>query len=161
MTTAEKIKQHEERYWHIPKFKIGLIALFLLMLIIDFGYSFIFISEWKNYNISFVFNCEKQECNSISITSLGFIPHLFFAYGLISLTFIILVAFIKGLKSYDEGGLIWGLIWGLIVGLIVGVGLIGGLIWGLIWGLLAGLIWGLLAGLIWGLILGLKEEFTD
>ena len=159
---TKTINQHEEKYWHIPKFKIGLIALFLLMLIIDFGYSFIFISEWKSHNIGFVFNCEAEECNSIGLFELGFIPQLFFAYILISLTFVILIAGIKGgfnkLKKYSEEGLISGLISGLILGLTMGLTM--GLISGLILGLILGLIWGLIVGLISGLILGLTMGLT-
>jgi len=149
MKQQKTINQHEQQYWHIPKFKIGLFLLFLLILGIDYRYSYIFINEWNNHNISYVFNCSGS-CSEINISNLGFIPQIFFAYLLISLTFIILVVMIKGgfykLKNYDEAGLIVGLIAGFIWGLIAGF------IWGLIWGLIVGLIVGLIAGFIWGLI---------
>ena len=121
---TKTLKNHEEQYWHIPKFKIGLIVLLILTLLMTFGYSFIFVNEWNSHDINLVFSCENEECKNISINSLGFIPHLFFAYLLINLNFIILFSIIKGgfnkLKNYNNRGLILGLIWGLIWGLICG-----------------------------------------
>jgi len=119
----------------------------------------------KLYDIGFIFDCEVDECKDVNVSSLGFIPHLFFAYFLISLNLILLVSLIKSgfdkLKSYKDERLIWGLIFGLIWGLIWGLifGLIGGLIFGLIGGLIWGLIWGLIFGLIGGLIWGFILEF--
>lgn len=145
------IKQHEEKYWHIPKFKIGLLSLLILSLFITFGYSFIFINEWNLHNISFVISCRYDECDSINYTSLGFILHLIFTYLLISFNFIVLTALLKrgfhNLKGNNDEGLIGGL----------NVGLIGGLMSGLIVGLMSGLI----VGLIGGLIVGLIGEFGD
>ena len=119
-----KIKQHTEKYIHFPKVKIGLILLFILVLSITYGYSFIFINEWKSHNISFVFSCD-EDCNLVKIDSLGFLPQIIFAYLLISLVLIYGVATIKGsfskLKKFNDTGLIWGLISGLILGLIWGL----------------------------------------
>jgi len=157
---SKSVKNHENKYWHIPKFKIRLLALFLLSIAITIGYSFIFIEVWKLHSISSIFSCVDVECIQIPFSSLGFIPHIFFAYFLISSIFITLAALIKGgfnkLKSYYEGGLIYGLMVCLIFGLICG--LIDGSIFGLIYGLIVGLIASLIYGSIFGLILEFERE---
>ncbi|MCK9369987.1 hypothetical protein M0R04_08795 [Candidatus Dojkabacteria bacterium] len=154
MTKTNPIKEHEQKYWHIPKFRVGLISLLILILAIDFGYSFIFINEWNNHNITLIFKCSNEECRDIKTGSLDFIPQIFFAYFLISLTFIIITSLINGneLKTFDKTGLIWGFIIGLIAGGIVGS--IVGLIRGLTTGSIAVFVWGVIGGLIIGLTLG-------
>ena len=166
------ITKHEEQYWHIPKFKIGLLALLILTLLLTFGYSFIFINEWNLHDINFILNCQGEECRDVELNSLGFIPHLFFAYLLISLNFIILVSIIKGgfNKLKKERGLVFGLMWGLIggsicslVGFLIGAlvlqfiyGMISGMVMGMISSTISGIIWGFIIGLMWGL----DEEFV-
>jgi len=112
-----KIKQHKQQYWHIPKFKIGLFFLFLLVLTITIFWIYLSITKLGLFEI---FSLEPEE-----VTINNFILNLFFNYFLISLTFICLVAWIKNgfknLKSFEDTGLIWGLIGGLIWGLIGGL----------------------------------------
>ena len=149
------LKQHEQKYYHIPKVKFKLLGLFLLVLTITIFWVYLSITKFGLFE---VFGLEPEQ---ITRDNLQVIPDLIFNYLLISFTFICLVALIKGgfdkLKSFDDEGLIVGLIAGLIGGLIGGliVGLIYWLIWGLIYWLIAGLIVGLIVGLIFGLILGL------
>ena len=105
------IKEHENKYRHIPKLKIKLLILFLSVLTILIFCVYLFLTRF----------------GIISLESKGLrvIPDSFFIYFLISFTFICLVALIKNgfnnLKSFGEGGLIFGLITGLIFGLIFGL----------------------------------------
>ena len=153
------LKQHEQKYYHIPKVKFKLLGLFLLVLTITIFWVYLSITKFGLFE---VFGLEPEQ---ITINNLQVIPNLIFNYLLISFTFICLVALIKGgfnkLKSFDDEGLIYWLIFGLIFGLILGLifGLIGGLIFGLIYWLIWGLIYWLIAGLIVGLIVGLMESF--
>ena len=139
-----KITQHEEAYWHIPKIAILPILGFILFTLLAIG-NFQLIDKEV---ISTAFNC-SEDCNLIPSDLINLYPILG-EYLLISLAIISLVASFKrgykNLKSYEDEGLIVGLIFGLIFGLIVD--LIVGLIFGLIFGLIVGLICSLIFGLI-------------
>jgi len=157
---TKTIKQHEDKYWHIPKLSLlpllGLIV-FSLLAVANFN----LINHDVLVQVFLSDFCSADLPCSLTSSDLINIYPIIGEYILISLALISLFAFLKGgyknLKSYKEGGLILGLIAGLIWGLIGGLiaGLITGLIWGLIFGLIAGLIVGLIVGLIAGLILGL------
>ena len=153
------LKQHEQKYYHIPKVKFKLLGLFLLVLTITIFWVYLSITKFGLFEI-FSLGIEQVTINNLQV-----IPDLIFNYLLISFTFICLVALIKGgfdkLKSFDDEGLIYWLIFGLIFGLILGLifGLIGGLIVGLIYWLIWGLIFWLILGLILGLIVGIIGEF--
>jgi len=169
MNKQSNIKQHEDKYWHIPKLALLPLLGFIVFTLLAYG-NYLLIDKQV---IATAFNCEKDNCNLTAHNLINIYP-IIAEYLLISLAIISLVAVFKkgykNLKSYNKEGLIGGLIVGLIGGLIAGlifgliVGLIGGLIAGLIVGLIAGLIFGLIfgliAGLIAGLIGGLSEEFT-
>ena len=157
-TKNKNIKQHEDKYIHIPKVNLlPLIGLILFILLAIGNYQLI-----DKEVISEAFKSCEEECVYNLVTSdLKNLYPIIGEYILISLALISLVALFKGgyseLKSYDEEGLIGGLIFGLIGGLIFGliIGLIFGLIIGLIYGLFVGLFFGLIIGLIIGLIFGL------
>jgi hypothetical protein len=162
-TKERTIKEHEDRYIHIPKF--NLIPLLGTMIFGVLAWLNLYLIDWEF--IKYVFTCEK-EC-IIPYSALINIYPIIGEYILLSAMLISLVALFKGgytkLKAYKDEGLIDGLIIGLIAGLISGlicgliIGLIAGLIIGLIAGLIAGLIIGLIAGLISGLIIGLIDGF--
>jgi len=156
MNKQSNIKQHEDKYWHIPKLALLPLLGFIVFTLLAYG-NYLLIDKQV---IATVFNCEKDNCNLTAHDLINIYP-IIAEYLLISLAIISLFAMFKrgykNLKSFDEEGLIFGLILGLIFGLILG--LIGGLIVGLIGGLIGGLIFGLILGLIGGLILGLIEEF--
>jgi len=159
MEKQNKLKKHEETYWHIPKIAILPILGFILFTLLAIGNYQLINKEV----ISNVFNCNvdaQDICDRLVLSDLINSYPIIGEYILICLVLISLVASFKrgykNLKSYEEEGLIAGLIFGLIGGLIAGLiaGLIFGLIGGLIFGLIAGLIFGLIAGLIAGLIGG-------
>ena len=162
-TKNKNIKQHEDKYIHIPKVNLlPLIGLILFILLAIGNYQLI-----DKEVISEAFKSCEEECVYNLVTSdLKNLYPIIGEYILISLALISLVALFKGgyseLKSYDEDGLIIRLIVGLIIGLIVGliIGLIGGLFGGLIIGLFGGLFGGLFSGLIIGLIAGFLGEFN-
>ena len=156
------INQHEQQYWHIPKFSLLPILGIILFTLLTIGnYQLI-----DKQIVRDVFNWSEEYCEEFVLNDLMILYPVIFEYIFISLLIISLVALFKGgynkLKNYKEEGLIEGLILGLIWGLILGiiVGLIVGLILGLILGLIWGLIEGLILGLIWGLIVGLIGELV-
>ena len=157
MNKQSNIKQHEDKYWHIPKLALLPLLGFIVFTLLAYG-NYLLIDKQV---IATAFNCEKDNCNLTAHNLINLYP-ITVEYLLISLAIISLVAVFKkgykNLKSYNKEGLIGGLIAGLIFGLIVG--LIGGLIAGLIVGLIVGLIFGLIFGLIVALTSGLSEEFT-
>ena len=160
MNETKTIKQHEENYWHIPKFSIlPILGLILFILLAIGNFQLINLEVIKT-----AFSCERGNCNLVSSDLINIYP-IIGEYILISLALISLVAIFKkgykNLKKYDEKGLIGGLIISLILGLILGLipGLIPGLILGLILGLIISLIAGLIISLILGLIIGLSKEF--
>ena len=110
------LKQHEQKYYHIPKCKFKLLGLFLLVLTITIFWVYLSITKFGLFE---VFGLEPEQ---VTINNLQVIPNIFFNYILISFTFICLVALIKGgfdkLKSFDDEGLIVGLMIGLIFGII-------------------------------------------
>ena len=124
MNKQSNIKQHEDKYWHIPKLALLPLLGFIVFTLLAYG----------NYLL-----IEKQVIATIY--------PIIAEYLLISLAIISLVAIFKkgykNLKSFDEGGLISGLILGLIFGLIVC------LISSLIFGLIVGLIFGLSGEFTW------------
>ena len=145
--TKKLVKEHEKKYWHVPKF--GLLPLIGLAFFGILSYFNFFLLNWKWVNASVA--------ESFVFSDLPMIYPYVFEYFFITAAIVSFVAFIKGgygnLKSFKQEGLIGGLIAGLIAGLV------SGLIWGLIWGLVSRLIGGLIWGLILGLIVGLIEEF--
>ena len=165
-----RIKFHEKSYIHIP-FSWGAIGRFFSFigsLLLCVGFWFVLKTNWIILNISEIFKPENEINRAlINVSMLGIIPNLIFAYLLIGLTAICLVALIKGgfnkVKKYEENGLIAGLIFGLIGGIIAGliVGLIAGLIFGLIVGLIFGLIVGIIGGIIGGIITGLIGSLNE
>ena len=139
-------KQHEEKYWHIPKIAILPILALIIFTLLAIG-NFQLIDKSVLHKV--FKTCENQcEYNLVPSDLINLYPILG-EYILISLALISLIAIFKkgykNLKSYKEDGLILGLILGLIGSLIVG--------------LIVGLIFGLIFGLIGGLIFGLIEEF--
>jgi hypothetical protein len=165
-TKKRTIKEHEDRYIHIPKF--NLIPLLGTMIFGVLTWLNLYLIDWEV--IKYVFTCEK-EC-IIHYSALINIYPIIGEYILVALMMVSIVALFKGgytkLKAYKDEILIAGLICGLIIGLIFGliIGLtagltalmIEGLIIELIIGLIAGLIIGLIGGLILGLIYGLFNE---
>jgi hypothetical protein len=166
--TPTQIKQHEQAYWHIPKFTILPFILAIIFGLLTYG-NFQLIDKEVLHKVFSEDTCKADSlCNLVSSDLINIYP-IIGEYILLSLILISIVAEFKrgykNLKSYDEEGLIGGLIFGLIIGLIGGlisglisgliIGLIGGLIIGLIIGLIGGLIIGLIGGLISGLIIGL------
>ena len=157
-----KIKQHKEKYIHIP-FSWKHIGLFFLSLF-GIGLSIAnFMLIITIGNIFKVWELLSATPETIKTTYSGFeqliiVYPLIGEYCLILGTILIIVAMFKGgfdKLDFDFWGLIGGLTWGLIGGLI------GGLILGLTWGLIGGLTWGLIGGLIGGLILGLIFGFDN
>ena len=160
MNKQSNIKQHEDKYWHIPKLALLPLLGFIVFTLLAYG-NYLLIDKQV---IATAYNCEKDNCNLTAHNLINIYP-IIAEYLLISLAIISLIAIFKkgykNLKSYDEKGLIFGLIVCLISGLILGLifGLILGLIFGLIVCLISGLIISLIGGLILGLIFGLSEEF--
>lgn len=128
---TKTIKQHEQQYWHIPKFSLLPLLGLIIFGLLAYG-NFQLID--KNVLTEVFKQCEETCVYNLSTSNLINIYSIIGEYILISLFLISLIALFKGgykkLKDWNDGGLIVGLIYGLIVGLIVG--LIGCLIVGLI-----------------------------
>jgi len=114
-------QQHEEQYWHIPKFNILQILGLIIFSLLAIG-NLQLIDKEVLHEVFSQDTCKKDlPCNLVPHDLINLYP-IIFEYILISLSLISLVALFKGgyskLKRYDENGLIVGLIVGLIGGLI-------------------------------------------
>ena len=138
---TKQLKQHEQKYWHIPKFAI--LPIIATLFFGFLAYMNLKLIDWNIVNI--VINCNANNCNLVPKNLIVCYP-IIAEYIFIVLTVISFVAIFKNgfnnLKGYKDEGLIGSLIVGLIVGLIycliLDIGLILGI--GLIFGLIVGLI---------------------
>jgi len=117
-----KIENHRKHYIRIPFNWKAIGRLFALLgstgiAIFNF---FIIISTWKLVNLGGL-----NEGDTKGAYQLLIVYPIIGEYCLIGISFICLVALIKGgfdkIKKYDDSGLIGGLIIGLIIGLISGL----------------------------------------
>jgi len=109
----ETINQHENKYWHIPKFAILPLAGLIIFGLLAWGN--LYLINWQEIKVAY--ECTKDNC-SLTASALINIYPMIGEYLLICLSLVSLIASIKkgykNLKSYNEEGLIVGLIGGLI-----------------------------------------------
>ena len=111
---TKQLKQHEQKYWHIPKFAI--LPIIATLFFGFLAYMNLKLIDWNVIKTAFA--CSNESCNLIPNNLINMYP-IIGEYVLISLIIISFAAIIKNgfnnLKSYNEGGLIVSLIGGLIV----------------------------------------------
>ena len=125
----KNIKQHEDKYVHLPKGYFWAIAIIIGIV----GFLFLSTSIW---NLDFkpaISNVSAQIISNVHNEIDIIKASVLFAFIIIMET---VIAVCTNRTKKFLNNLLWGLLWGLLVGLLVG--------------LLAGLLWGLLAGLLDG-----------
>jgi len=100
--------EHEQQYWHVPKFSLLSLAVFLFfsgLAWLNFG-----LLDWSWFDV--------EVARSLTFANFPMVYVFIAEYVYVALAVISFVAMLKGgygkLKPLTEEGLVWGLIAGLI-----------------------------------------------
>jgi hypothetical protein len=116
--TSEPEAEEYEEYKYYPQ--VTLVLIFIFMLVVCVGYSFIFINEWRIHNINFIFVCDNN-CESMVYNQFAIIPIIFVAYILYFFLMVIFITASNGKVVEAFAGSFFGCVFGLISGFIIGV----------------------------------------